>query len=511
MAELRHDILTEPVIRARQLDGSEGSFALPDVLEMLGTEAVAGFPGLQPHQFQSWHAFLVQTAALALARAGNGHPARSAVQWRESLLALTDGQHGPWSLIVDDLSRPAFMQAPVPEDSLSGFKADTGNPDAIDILVTSKNHDIKAARITDPTPEHWIYALVSLQTMQGFSGRDNYGIVRMNGGFGNRPSVGYSPSLNAGPRFVRDVKVLLRSRDRLVREYGYPQSGGMALLWLEPWDGLGALPIRRCDPFFIEICRRVRLVYRGERVSARTAPSRVKRISSPVDSGDTGDVWTPVKTAAREALTLDGSGFTYRRIQRLLSSEFQLGAAASVQPDDPDTLYLIARGLVRGQGKTDGLHDRTIPIPRSARKILANPEGAERLQALAARRVELTALVDRSILHPALCVLLQGGPEKAKFDDKRTRRWRDTFDGDVDAGFFPALWDDAELTPADADLRWGERLRELSSAQLREAIRSAPPSSARHYRAVAAAERVFHGAFRRLFPDMYTTRDEENG
>jgi CRISPR system Cascade subunit CasA len=507
MADIRHCLLTEPLLRVRRKDGSMANATLPDTLAMLGSNVVRSFPGLQAHQVHSWHAFLVQLGALAIVRAGSSQPIRPPDDWRNDLLSMTDGKHEPWSLVVSELAQAAFMQPPVPEATLSRFKGPSRSPDEIDILVTAKNHDVKHARIAAPAPEHWVYALVSLQTMQGFSGRDNYGIVRMNGGFGNRPSFGFSPSLDPGPRFVRDVNVLLRSRDQLVRDHGYDESAGIGLLWLEPWDGLQALAIRGCDPFFIEICRRVRLVGDGSGVTAYTAPSRAKRIVAPVDNGDTGDIWTPLKVAGGEALTLDRSGFTYRRIQRLLSSEFKLAPAARVQPDDADMLYLRAHAVARGKGKTEGLHERTIPVPRSARRLLGSQEGAERLQALAEQRVSLVALLDRSILHPALCVLLQGAPEKVKFDDERTRPWRDRFDAEVDAEFFPALWEDVSREPAEAELRWAERLRELSSVQLQNAIRSAPPSIARYYRAVTAAERVFHGAFRKHFPDLYTEKE----
>jgi CRISPR system Cascade subunit CasA len=54
--------------------------------------------------------------------------------------------------------------------------------------------------MTVATPEHWFYALLTLQTMQGFLGAGNYGISRMNGGFASRPSVGLAPSDRWGMR-----------------------------------------------------------------------------------------------------------------------------------------------------------------------------------------------------------------------------------------------------------------------------------------------------------------------
>ena len=84
------------------------------------------------------------------------------------------------------------MQAPVPSDE---FFEETFNrkgniintPDALDILPTAKNHDVKSSRVASPDFDEWIFALISLQTMAGFYGRGNYGIARMNSGHGSRP------------------------------------------------------------------------------------------------------------------------------------------------------------------------------------------------------------------------------------------------------------------------------------------------------------------------------------
>ena len=90
--------------------------------------------------------FLTQLAAIALHRAGRSDPRLPEEEWRRLLLALTEGQHEPWSLVVDDLSMPAFFQPPVPENSLADWTAHD-SPDDIDVLVTSKKHDVKAELI----------------------------------------------------------------------------------------------------------------------------------------------------------------------------------------------------------------------------------------------------------------------------------------------------------------------------------------------------------------------------
>jgi CRISPR system Cascade subunit CasA len=504
MADTLHNLVHDRLVRSRTSDGAYHADTLPGLLARLGGDDVVSFPVLQPHQSHAWFAFLVQLAGIALHRAREKDPALTEKEWAERLLALTDGAPEPWSLVVPALERPAFLQPSVPERTLDGFKNRIQHPDALDVLVTAKLHDVKGARIAEPEPEHWIFALVSLQTMQGFSGRDNYGIVRMNGGFGNRPCVAYAPSLSWGPRFRRDVAILLAQRPDLIVAYRYADRGGVALQWLEPWDGRTSIPLGECDPFFIEICRRVRLEREGpDRVIARIAPSKAKRTAVSVDNGDTGDPWTPLKLKDQAALTLDGSGFSYRRLHRLLfGNEFRLGAAGRVRSDDPEHLLLIARAMVRGQGKTEGLHERVIVLPGHIRSRLADPDAFERLARVAEHNIQLVARVDREILNPALCVLLQGGPDRARLDDERARRWRERFDAAVDAEFFPHLWSAVE-DPEAAENRWVRLLYGLARTQLEEAIRSAPIPDARRYRAIAAAERVFEGAFHKRFHQVF--------
>ena len=52
----------------------------------------------------------------------------------------------PWQLVVDDITKPAFMQPPASSKAKEQeYKAAVATPDELDMLVTSKNHDLKAA------------------------------------------------------------------------------------------------------------------------------------------------------------------------------------------------------------------------------------------------------------------------------------------------------------------------------------------------------------------------------
>src|SRR5690606_27759948 len=115
------------------------------------------FAGLTRHQMPAWHMFCVQLAALACERSGLPVPPVDEIAWRAALRTLA-GTHGDdaWRLVVDDLSRPAFLQPAVPERTLAGFAGVATTPDAIDVLVTAKNHDVKQARAAAATADLWV-------------------------------------------------------------------------------------------------------------------------------------------------------------------------------------------------------------------------------------------------------------------------------------------------------------------------------------------------------------------
>lgn len=501
---MRHNVLEEPVFRVRLTDGKLLSTTLPGVLAALATQDVAAFPGLQVHQTHAWHAFLVQLAAIAVERAGD--KATTEEEWGRLLRSLSGGRDEPWCLVVEDLARPAFFQPPVPEGSLGKWKNLCRSPSEIDVLNTAKNHDVKIARVpAGATPEHWAFALVSLQTMQGFLGAGNYGIARMNGGFSSRPCFAFAESLSPSARFRRDLAVLLSKATEIEGQYGYDPDG-VALLWLEPWDGTSSLTLSQCHPWFIEICRRVRLVEHDGGLAARTIPTKAARIAAKESKGNTGDPWTPTRDGA--SLTVPPAGITYELIQDVLfSGNYSPGAALEIRPDDPPELNFVASALVRGQGRTDGYHERTIPIPGKVRLRLTSKEGRASIGQRAKSRVDKVATVRLRVLKPALLALLQGGPEEIDWKDERASRWLDRFHDAVDGCFFEALWRDLDLPQAEADANWERDLLHLARAELFDAMDSVPLPSARAFRARAAAERVFEGARRNHLPTTIASRE----
>jgi CRISPR system Cascade subunit CasA len=169
---LRYSLLDEPLIGTRDAeDGRRLGYSLPELFVALAADRIRDFPALRPHQRHPWHAFLVQLAALALHRAGTATPFAHAAQWRAALLALTpdDPDGAAWCLVTPP-ARPALLQPALATGSLQDWKHRLDSPDALDILVTAKNHDLKAARMKRCAPDDWLLGLVSLQTQEGFLG-----------------------------------------------------------------------------------------------------------------------------------------------------------------------------------------------------------------------------------------------------------------------------------------------------------------------------------------------------
>ncbi|MEF8724254.1 MAG: type I-E CRISPR-associated protein Cse1/CasA [Candidatus Accumulibacter phosphatis] len=509
---LRYNLLDEPLIRTRLVaDGQPRSFSLPGLLVALGQDAVRDFPALRPHQRHPWHAFLVQLAAIALHRAGRNELFDSEAAWKQALLDLTpehpDG--AAWCLISPH-DRPAFMQAPVPGGRIDSWKTTFRAADELDMLVTSKNHDLKAARMRYAEADDWIMALISLQTQEGFLGAGNYGISRMNGGFASRPAIGVAPKGHWGQRLARDISALLNHREAIIDQQGLKDVGGICLVWLQQWDGEASLPFGALDPWYIEICRRIRFVFGAEVPAAYAVAtgSKVSRIDAKSRNGLTGDPWMPIDLAAEKALTINAEGFHYRLAAELLfGNRFSRPVTQIISADDgAHGLVVLTQGVTRGQGKTEGYHERRIPISPKVRRLMLQRQ-TDRLATVAAERVSAIGQV-RSILWTAVATLFDQGAAKDKFSDSaksKASAFSKPFEQAEDALFFIALNEEIESEQPDNErLRWLLSMADAAEAVLKHAFTAGPQCGEQRYRARAAALSRFHSGLRnpKTLPDL---------
>ena len=498
---LRFSTLDEAFIRYRRVgDGATVHATLPALFVAMAADEVRDFPALRPHQRHPWHAFLTQLAAIALHHAGRAEPFETADDWRAALLALTpdDADGAAWCL-VSPADRPALLQAPVPGGRIDDWKSLYRAADELDMLVTSKNHDLKGSRALHAEPDAWLFALVSLQTQEGFLGAGNYGISRMNGGFASRPGVGVAPIAAWGRRWLRDLASLGKHRDGLVDLHGLQAQGGHALLWLPAWDGTDSLSFSALDPFYIEICRRIRLRAGGTGLIACSAGTKAARVAAKELSGVTGDPWTPIDVAAGKALTITGDGFHYRLVHELLfGGKYAPGIAQDMaaSPVAGERIELLARGVARGQGKTEGFHERRVPVSPKVRGLLASGQ-RDRLAQISQQRIAAIGGM-RKVLWLALVTLFSNGQADGNDSEhNKASRFSQPFEQAEDARFFADLTEEIEADdPAANRLHWLIGLAERAEALLRHAFEAGPRSGMQRYRAQAAALSRFHGSLR---------------
>ena len=522
------NLLTDRLIRTRLTDGEIEIHSLPEVYAAMSLDRVAAFPALRPHQRHAWHAFLAQLATISMHRADTSVPPQTSADWQTLLRGLTPeyADDEPWCLIVEDPKQPAFMQCPAP-NGLDDYRGRVMTPDDLDVLVTSKNHDVKRAIALSGALEDWIFALIDLQTMAGFLGSGNYGIARMNGGFSARPCLGLVPAKGlVGAHLFHDVQRMIAGRDQLLEDYSnyYAPTGGLALLWIEPWNGTKQADLRTLDPYFIEICRRVRLRLEGDQFVAWTASSKSARINAKAAKGNLGDFWTPVENKESKALSLSSVGFPYKRLVELLfkNETYNKPPSMRVEGGANDKWQLVARGIAGGQGKTEGYHERTdIAFANKTASVFRTAE-SNRLAEIAQEQIEeISEMTDA--LRFGIAIAASGGKEPGdltKSDRAHATSFARRLEVVADTEFFAMLQDRflAEDDTAAARHRavFARLLINAARKLLNEAIDSVPCASIRRHRARARATSAFEGKVRgekSIFsdqPEIFNTRETNN-
>lgn len=489
------------------IETDRGSHTLPGLLAAMARGEVAGFPALRPHQRPAWHMFLVQLAVLALSEHPDERIPEEEDVWRAKLRSLTPSfaDDAPWHLVVEDGNTPAFLQPPDP-GGLNWKQVAT--PDALDMIITAKNHDLKGEIAREAEPQDWIFALASLQTMEGFGGSGNYGIARMKNGFSSRAMIGLAPD-PAGTRTVnpaawwrRDVMRLLDGRAGL---------SGPELLWCLPWPEGQMLSLQELDPLVIEVCRRIRLRDAVDGLRAIRANSRKARINGKEAKGATGDPWAPVHFAKNESLTLDKRDWTYKLLDEILySGKWALPQLARPAPDEEAVdMILVAEAFARGKSRTDGFKSRLIPVPKAVRKTMLGQEAVD----LAKAQVELIGTVDGALRDGLVLIAANGDRErrdKQKYES--TRPARAALSSVADDLFFPALWDKLAAGTAEGRVAvhagFARTLAKAARTEFRRAASGIPCAQIMRPKAETRGRDAFERGIARIFRDMGLKEDE---
>jgi len=458
-AEAKQFHLLQDRIISVNYQGATHLASLPEVYAILAKDQVDDFPGLRPHQRHFWHATLCQVGAIAMVNEGVDEPPEEPEHWLQMLRKLTEDRFPgdePWNLCVGDLTKPAFLQPPTSETGKpTDYKGTVSTPDEMDLPVGSKHHDVRDVNMRNASPEQWLFALIAQQTGGGFDGNRLYGISRMNGGLGNRHGFSLTPSTRWGKHVSRDMRVLARQHRGQVVDH--------LLLWTRMWNGTkdDSIPLHELTPLplYVEVSRRIRLESDAEgNLMGRYATSQSPRIHAKEAKGMTQDPWTITET--EKSVTVSSAGFDYRQTARYLDPErYTLPPLAKYVPtvDGTNQMHLVARAMVRGQGKTEGYHERTIPLGHRAARMLGSISGQAKLHSAAQDRLNIISEV-QSILGHAVKTYLQDGVSDGKPKTEHQRVIADArrqLDQAVDTEFWTHLQRELDSTePQRVKAQW---------------------------------------------------------
>jgi CRISPR system Cascade subunit CasA len=501
------DLLREPLLG---VDGRQ-RLTLAQVFAQMSSARNLVFDRLRPHQQAPWHAFLVQLAYHALDVAGLQDPPTDEASWRELLAALTD-DGSAWHLVVDDMAKPAFLQAAVPVSDHQAFNKVETSVQAVDLLTTSKNFDEKAQKI-DPIRHRdtdcLVYALVTVQGWAPFQGAGNYSSMRMNGGFSSRPQFRLVQDRGTAAEWRRDLLALLAQREKFIepREPGDIGSGrALRLLWLEPW-GDQPLGLPDVHPLALEVCRRLRVITTpDERLLMRRASSKSMRVDAKAMQGVVRDPWVPLVLGddGPRALTARHDSLGYKKLSSLLFDRQActlplLALPAPCDAPDRDNV-LVAQILVGESGGSDGLISREVLLPRRGMALFQ--QGDARLGLRSRMQLEAAATAWGKVLRSALIQYLDGSDDvNWKHSDfgRMAEPWARRWDAEVDACFFQHLFDHLDAGDGEAAVAWAAELARRARPLFESAVRDMPTRCGSPRMATARANRLLRAGWQKNF------------
>jgi len=446
------------LLKEKLIECNNGWHSLPGLMAAMSRGEVSSFPALRPHQRPAWHMFLVQLAVMTLARAEHDDVLKDETKWATAFRGLTQDfdQDEPWRLVVEDRSKPAFLQPSDPGDLNWPKDKVSITPDELDMIITSRNHDLKTRVAREARPQDWIYALVSLQTMEGYGGRGNYGIARMKDGNSSRPMLTLAPlkdassTIHASHWWLRDVYRLI--------EKGQTKKG-ISLLWLEPWPEKQQISVEILDPHFIEICRRVRLAKSNGALMAEHANSMLPRIRAKELKGmasSSREPWAPVSIREKEMLKLDDRGWDYKLLFDLFySADYEKPILALPSESEKSvTMALVAESFSRGKCKTNGFKSRIVVIPMRVMNRLFETEALDVAEQLIKDIKEVDSALRNGLARVYWSAKNKQQRKKLNKDDyRRTNSASNRFERYANQYFFDALFQRLQANDSEKDIQ----------------------------------------------------------
>ena len=251
------------------------------------------------------------------------------------------------------------------------------------------------------------------------------------------------------------------------------------------------------------------------------ANSEVNRIDAKELKGRLGDPWTPIRKEDGVALTVPKKGFDYGLISKLLANKEYLPSFFFQQmmpAVSQDYIVLHGRALVRGQGITEGYHERRVVISKETAEILFNSRSKEQqIAEIIEKRIAAVAEMRGKVLRPALFCLLQQGPDEINYGAVSTKAQVEPYlhqlETGVDRDFFKYLWPEIEAETEDEQHaernKWLREMRKQALSILKGAAREVPQADMRRYRGRVKAEGLFWGSCKSHFGDIEEDRENE--
>jgi len=495
------NLLDVPVFTATTTGEQKVKLTLPQLFSAYEKDAIERLDYLRPDHEDAFHVFMACLGEMVLHNAemasGEGEDF-----WKTGLLALTQQQTAPWTLFVEDLGQAAFMQPP-----LTGFAAERLTrveaaerigAEALENIISSKNHDIKTDSVQAIELEDWAYALIAFQTRAPYLGSGKYSISRMNGGWGARVICALRYDQTPGQRWQQDVARLQALRPGLTQAPAFYTNKGIGLVWVLPWDGEQSLSLTELSPFFIEIARAFRLHRTDEgHVLLRKSTSRSRRIDAEEFNGVIGDPWTPLKAGAEESWT-PSSRFGVREIRDLIFGDGALLPAPmlSVLQNCKRPARFYCNTLIGGQGKNEGYIQTSLPIPQKVlpslfRHTLVN----DYLARLTKSAIESADRFYEKVLSATLSEI----SKEVLLGDHFIKTAKEPFRASWEDHLFEFAWQQAEMNDLDRSLRvWHEKLIHNGRNLLDTACQTLPAS--RRYKVQAAVMRRYGYKVNKNFP-----------
>lgn len=276
---------------------AELKLSLPELFCRLNADECFDMPYLQAHHADAIYSFLVNLAALCVAYSADGKTIPSTeVEWRQAMLLVAKNDESMWELVQSDMSKPGFFQPPT---TLTGGTEFT-SPDGIDVVITTKGFDVKQNYLDNKNLEYWVYALISCQTLSGYSGRGCQGVAKIQSGYASRFTMSFVEAPFFNTRFKADLQLCISERESISEKYSLSldTDSNVGLLWSIPRAIDTTLELSKCDPFFVEAARVIRLYSKDDGSFYAKRFSTDEALVSKLFRGVVGDLWLPIELAS---------------------------------------------------------------------------------------------------------------------------------------------------------------------------------------------------------------------